>query len=191
MTRRGEYYGDSGGPLFLKMPDNSWRLVGTDSGSPDIVAGSTTPRFSIYANAPYFLEWAERVTGLDLTPCLDEGVWRPNTDCVEFPNSIASETDGWANDCRGQSPAELRPTCEALGAGGTGAGGANASDRSGMAGESSPTVQRRADSPAHGSRLDGGACIQAPCAAGALPSLVASLAILTGFGWRRSRDRRW
>lgn len=111
-NQSGEYYGDSGSPLFFKMPDGTWRLVGTDSGSPDIVPGSAQPRFSIYANAAYFLNWAEQNTGLDLSPCHDQAGWHPGADCVSFPSAAPPVADSWSNDCRAQPSASPQPTCE-------------------------------------------------------------------------------
>ena len=44
-SQDGEYFGDSGGPLFFQMPDRTWRLIGEDCCSDDIVAYSG-PRIS-------------------------------------------------------------------------------------------------------------------------------------------------
>lgn len=111
-NQAGEYYGDSGSPLFFEMSDHTWRMVGTDSGSPDIVPGSTEPRFSVYANAAYFSSWAERTTGLDLTPCHDEAEWHPNADCANFPIAAPPMAGDWSNECRTQPVASPQPTCE-------------------------------------------------------------------------------
>ena len=45
-SQDGEYYGDSGGPLFFQMPDSTWRVIGVDYGSPAFIEGSTAPRVS-------------------------------------------------------------------------------------------------------------------------------------------------
>jgi hypothetical protein len=120
-TQSGEYYGDSGGPLFFEMPDATWRLVGTDSGSPDIVPGSSAPRFSIYANAPSFVDWAERVTGLDLTSCHDPDRSPASADCgVLAPATITplDPADSWADYCGDPPGARPRANAAARAVGG-------------------------------------------------------------------------
>lgn len=52
--------GDSGGPVFVRLPDDTWRLVGVNS-----LASSTTA----YAEAvPPYLHWIESSSGRDITP---------------------------------------------------------------------------------------------------------------------------
>jgi len=189
-SQAGEYYGDSGSPLYFRMPDGTWRLVGTDSGSPDIVTGSTAPRFSVYANAPHFLEWAERVTGIDLTPCHDENGWHPGADCVAFPVSQPNVADSWANNCSAQPTARPRPTCQDSGASGIGAGGADTSHALGGGGADSAPGGDRHDTPVQSARLEGGACSQAAGMPRPIPSLAATLALLAGLGRRIVRCRR-
>lgn len=61
--------GDSGGPVFARMPDDTWRLVGVNS-----LASSTTA----YAEAvPPYLHWIESSSGRDITPGHDfiNGSW--------------------------------------------------------------------------------------------------------------------
>jgi hypothetical protein len=166
-NQAGEYYGDSGGPLYFKMPDGTWRLVGTDSGSPDIVDGSTAPRFSAYANAAYFVPWAEQVTGVDLTPCHDESGWRPTADCASFPATGPYVVDSWSSDCREQPAANPLPTCPVSGAGAAGK-------------DADPD-----DSPAPRSSLEAGGCSQAGANLRSLPSWLTSLALLLAATSRR------
>ncbi|MCG8316904.1 MAG: S1 family peptidase [Pseudomonadales bacterium] len=61
-TYSGIWSGDSGGPVFVKMPapDNTWRLIGIISSG----LGSST-----YAEAvPPYLHWIESSSGIDITP---------------------------------------------------------------------------------------------------------------------------
>src|SRR5262249_53916201 len=80
----GEYLGDSGGPLFFQMPDRTWRLAGSDCCGPNIVAGSTAARRSIYTSIPAEVAWLETTSGVDLTPCHDASGWSPTADCAGF-----------------------------------------------------------------------------------------------------------
>ena len=47
-SQDGEYYGDSGGPLFFQMPDSTWRLVGEDCCSPAISTKSSPARLHLH-----------------------------------------------------------------------------------------------------------------------------------------------
>ena len=110
-SQAGEYYGDSGGPLVVSMPDGTWRVAGIDSGSPAIIAGSDAPRFSVYSSMPSLVDWAEGTTGIDLTPCHDQGFWRPGPDCSRLPIAAAPATDSWRNQCGEQPVAAPQATC--------------------------------------------------------------------------------
>lgn len=113
-TQAGEYYGDSGGPLFITMPDGTWRVAGIDSGSAAIVAGSTAPRFSVYGNVATSVDWAENACGLDLTPCHNGQRWYTGPGCVSLPSGTASSVStSWGNSCRSDSVATPEATCEA------------------------------------------------------------------------------
>jgi hypothetical protein len=100
-TQDGEYFGDSGGPLFFKMPDQTWRLVGEDCCSDDIVDAG--PRISTYTSVPYHVDWLEEQSGLDLTPCHDPGGWNPDERCTGFPTNPEVGVGTWANLCQGQT----------------------------------------------------------------------------------------
>jgi len=110
-TQDGEYYGDSGGPVFLKMPDGTWRLIGNDWTSPPWNM-SGTPRISTYTSVPYHVAWAEMQSGIDNTPCHDaNGGWKPGADCVGSPINPGVGAGTWATMCAGQ-PLQLTPTCD-------------------------------------------------------------------------------
>jgi hypothetical protein len=109
-SQEGEYYGDSGGPLFFEMPDRSWRLIGEDCCSPAIL-GSGAPRVSTYKSVPYHVAWAEKQSGIDLTPCHDANGWNPTAACTGFPTNPGVGVGAWATLCQGESMLR-QPTCQ-------------------------------------------------------------------------------
>lgn len=113
-SQDGEYYGDSGGPLFFQMPDSTWRVIGEDWGSPTIVGGSTNPRVSTYKSVPYHVAWAEEQvseSGIDLTPCHDANGWNPTADCTGFPTNPGDGVGSWTTLCQGETMLR-QPTCQ-------------------------------------------------------------------------------
>jgi predicted deacylase len=120
----GEYYGDSGGPLYFRMPDGTWRLVGEDCCSDDIISGSSAPRLSTYTSVPFHVAWAEQETGLDLTPCHDARGWVGGEQCIGFPTDPGRTGGAWSSMCQGQTRL-LAATCggSIYDAGADGAGG--------------------------------------------------------------------
>jgi hypothetical protein len=110
-SQDGEYLGDSGGPLFFQMPDGSWRLIGEDRESPDIIGGSTAPRISVYTSVPINVAWAEKVLGLDLTPCHDANGWNPTAACTRFPTNPGNGVGSWTSQCQGETMVR-QPTCQ-------------------------------------------------------------------------------
>jgi len=110
-TQDGEYYGDSGGPLYFHMPDTTWRLIGEDCCSEDIVSASTAPRVSTYTSVPFHVAWAEHETGLDLTPCHDSGGWVGGQECTGFPTDPDRSVGSWSSMCQGQNLL-LAATCD-------------------------------------------------------------------------------
>jgi uncharacterized membrane protein YgcG len=109
-TQDGEYFGDSGGPVFIKMPDETWRLIGNDLTSPDWNT-SNRPRVSTYTSMPYHVAWAEQQSGIDITPCHDASGWNPTAACVGSPINPGEGVGTWANACSGQTML-LQPTCD-------------------------------------------------------------------------------
>lgn len=59
----GLYRGDSGGPLYVRLPDHTWRLVGVNHGT----SGGPSPAH--VQSVPPYLGWIEWHSGLDITPC--------------------------------------------------------------------------------------------------------------------------
>ena len=129
-SQNGEYFGDSGGPIFFHMPDSTWRVAGVDCCSPDIDTGSSAARESTYTALPTYLAWLETASGVDLTPCHGASGWSPGAACAAFATSPATGGGSWSNGCAGGPTATPQATCGgatgtggATGMGGTGAGG--------------------------------------------------------------------
>jgi len=99
-SQDGEYFGDSGGPLFFLMPDRTWRLIGEDCCSPDI--GGTGARVSTYTSVPFHVAWTEQQSGVDLTPCHDASGWNPTAACTGFPTDPNSGVGAWNSMCQGE-----------------------------------------------------------------------------------------
>lgn len=100
-SQDGEYFGDSGGPLYFRMPDQTWRVVGEDCCSDDI--GDAGPRISTYTSVPYHVAWMEEQSGLDLTPCHDQAGWSPTASCTGFPSNPGAGVGTWSSSCQGQT----------------------------------------------------------------------------------------
>ncbi|MEX1363554.1 MAG: trypsin-like serine protease [Nannocystaceae bacterium] len=93
--------GDSGGPVFVQMPDTgSWRVFGiTSYGSANCQQGG------YYSLMHTGMDWFEGETGIDLTPCHDaQGNWTPGPACQDFPLTPATAGGSWGDGC---SPGEL------------------------------------------------------------------------------------
>lgn len=109
-SQDGEYFGDSGGPLYFQMPDGTWRVIGEDCCSPPISPGNQNPRISTYVSVPFHVAWAEQTSGIDLTPCHDASGWNPTTACTGFPTNPGDGVGIWANQCQGETTLR-QPTC--------------------------------------------------------------------------------
>jgi MYXO-CTERM domain-containing protein len=157
-SQDGEYFGDSGGPLFFQMPDGTWRLIGEDCESPDIIASSTAPRISSYTSVPYHVAWTEKVSGFDLTPCHDADGWNPTASCTGFPSNPGDGVGSWTSQCQGETMVR-QPTCQgtlsdadAGGDTGWADGDDGASDSGGMGGETG-SGEAGSDAPAEDSSV--------------------------------------
>ncbi len=96
-------FGDSGGPAFVRLADQSWRVVGT--------ASTLHPVFpmscgfgAIFELVHTLVPWVEQDSGIDITPCHDaDGTWNPAEGCGEFPVELVGEGDSWETSC-GNAP---------------------------------------------------------------------------------------
>jgi hypothetical protein len=113
-TQDGEYYGDSGGPLFFQMADGTWRVIGVDSSSPDIIPRSSAARVSAYTSVPTHMAWLETTSTIDLTVCHDATGWNPSAACAGFPLNPAASVGAWETLCSGQTLVTPLPTCSSM-----------------------------------------------------------------------------
>lgn len=81
-------HGDSGGPAFVQLPDQTWRVMGIIS-----YARGACGSAEYLASVPAGLEWLESSLAklnLDITPCTDaQGVWVGGPYCADFPTDPA------------------------------------------------------------------------------------------------------
>ncbi|NJK31144.1 MAG: trypsin-like serine protease [Deltaproteobacteria bacterium] len=100
--------GDSGGPVYVRFPDNSWRAVGIASTVSGGCGGSGT--HSLITGA---IPWLEQESGLDLTPCtLADGSWAPGPGCEAFSALDPNVGTGtWSDWCSGQPVSVAADQC--------------------------------------------------------------------------------
>jgi hypothetical protein len=96
--------GDSGGPVFVKLPaeeggDDTWRVWGIASWAQQ-TAGDCNG-YSGWGMMHTNMEWFETESGIDLTPCHDaQGNWEPTPLCQGFPlDPGASGNGNWSAGC--------------------------------------------------------------------------------------------
>ncbi|MCH9680431.1 MAG: trypsin-like serine protease [Deltaproteobacteria bacterium] len=97
-------FGDSGGPVFIELPDGSWRVSGvTSTAHPSVWGQSPICGFGVvYDMIHTQMEWFETQTGRDLTPCHDaDGTWNPDERCDAFPMDLQPAGAAWASMCDG------------------------------------------------------------------------------------------
>lgn len=112
---KGSCFGDSGGPLFIRLPksmdpEQSWRVFGVTS------YGDSEPQCDGQAwygmmHDTQAVPWIEKESGIDITPCFDvDGTWNPTKDCGRFP--LDPGADGsWDNACQGGEVSKMSSTC--------------------------------------------------------------------------------
>ncbi len=103
----GSCFGDSGGPVYLQLPDGSWRVFGIVSGG--VECGYPAFYATIFTAVPFI----EQYLGLDVTPChYPGGGWNPSPDCVGAPLDPGSgQGTSWARGCGGGAVSEPPATC--------------------------------------------------------------------------------
>jgi hypothetical protein len=97
--------GDSGGPVFVQLPDDTWRVFGVTS------AGGACGQGGHYSLLHPKLAWLERESGLDLTPCHDGGAWAPSARCGRFPTRPQAGGGAWADGCASADLSTWSQTC--------------------------------------------------------------------------------
>lgn len=123
--------GDSGGPVYTRFPDGSWRTAGLLSG------GLWAPNTNDCGNEPdsYVMlhdavPWIEENSGVDVTPCHDvDGTWNPGPGCGGFAVDPLEPMTSWGQWCASERsgpsatcgpdfteliPDEVAPTVELL-----------------------------------------------------------------------------
>ncbi|MEM9861094.1 MAG: trypsin-like serine protease [Myxococcota bacterium] len=91
--------GDSGGPVFLRMADDTWRVFGTVSGG---TTGIPCNGDGAYPRIDRYVPWFEETFGIDITPCHDaDGSWNPGPDCGGFFAGDHTGGQVWADECAG------------------------------------------------------------------------------------------
>lgn len=113
-------YGDSGGPVYVQLSDGSWRVFGITS------YGEYCGGGGYYSMMHTAIDWLEQTSGIDLTPCHQQGQWAPTAGCASFPKSPQLGGGAWAQGCATQDLSGPSSTCGAPygGGGGGGTGGA-------------------------------------------------------------------
>lgn len=99
--------GDSGGPVYVRLDDGSWRVFGITSYGGQCGSGG------VYGNMATNLAWVEQQSGFDLTPCFDaQGNWTPNPTCGGFPTDPGSGAGTtWQQGCGGGPVSGFSATC--------------------------------------------------------------------------------
>lgn len=101
--------GDSGGPVYVDMPDGSWRTFGVVSGG---TTGTPCNGDAAYPLIHRYVPWFESETGIDITPCHDaDGQWNPSPECQRFYAGDEEGQGDWSNICRGTLVSDHSQTC--------------------------------------------------------------------------------
>lgn len=107
--------GDSGGPLMARLPKGGWRTVGIAS----IMTGGDCKDASVYSSYARvrrkMVEWIEKETGVDVTPCYDlDGKPTPSAACdrfMAFNDDPASPKGTWDKMCSEAPSAKVMDAC--------------------------------------------------------------------------------
>ena len=127
--------GDSGGPVFTRVEDGTWRVLGTlTGGTTGIPCNSAADFKRIDAVVANF----EQDTGIDITPCFDaqSGQWSPTKDCGGFFAGSDKGMGTWSNWCQNTARGGPSSICGAPfgGPGVAGQGGAGTQGGAGIGG---------------------------------------------------------
>jgi hypothetical protein len=102
--------GDSGGPLYAKLADGTFRAVGAGSLTRLVDGECVAPAY--YTLLHRFVSWMETSTGLDLTPCHDaDGTWNPGPDCGGFATAADRSNGAWADGCNAGATSGASAAC--------------------------------------------------------------------------------
>jgi hypothetical protein len=102
--------GDSGGPLYAKLSDGTFRAVGAASLT-RLVDDECVPP-AIYTLLYKFVGWMETDSGLDLTPCHDaDGTWNPGRACGGFATAADRSNGAWIEGCHAGATSGVGAMC--------------------------------------------------------------------------------
>lgn len=101
--RQNACSGDSGGPVLVKLEDGSWRVMGimTNLGPTLSDCGKDTGYNRMSQVRREMVEWLEKQTGFDLTPCYDmDGKADRSESCKNlFAGDISAPSGSWSKNC--------------------------------------------------------------------------------------------
>jgi MYXO-CTERM domain-containing protein len=118
--------GDSGGPIFVRLADGTWRTIGVASTTAVETDGTTMECVSPtnYILLSRYVRWIESDSGIDITPCHDaDGRWNPSAECGRFSTAANTSTGTWDDGCSAPGAVSADPgaSCApSAGAGGDG-----------------------------------------------------------------------
>jgi len=102
--------GDSGGPLYAKLADGTFRAVGAASITAVVDDECAPP--STYTLLHKFVPWMEMNAGIDITPCHDaNGRWNPGPNCGGFATAADRSNGTWADGCNAGAVSGASSTC--------------------------------------------------------------------------------
>jgi hypothetical protein len=92
--------GDSGGPIYVRLDDGTWRTAGVAS----TTAVDTTDPECVYPTnyvlVNRWIDWIEKDSRVDITPCHDsDGTWNPSPECGQFATTTDATTGTWETGC--------------------------------------------------------------------------------------------
>lgn len=104
---KGICNGDSGGPAYVKLPedqfgeDAGWRVIGVTSYGAVTGEKQECIGTGAYCSMYSFVEFVEKESGIDITPCTDaNGEWKPGKDCKGAPLDPHSASGSWPDSCK-------------------------------------------------------------------------------------------
>jgi hypothetical protein len=106
--------GDSGGPIYVRLDDGTWRTAGVASTTAVDTVNQECISPTNYVLLHRYVSWIEGDSGVDITPCHDaDGTWNPSPDCGRFSTKADVTTGSWDTSCNaaGAVSAGASTTC--------------------------------------------------------------------------------
>lgn len=95
-------FGDSGGPVFARLPDGATRVAGLGQQiHPENPNLDPCGYGIVYQLVTPHIQWLEATSGRDLTPCWTGEAWTPGPTCGPFARDPELEVGTWASGCLG------------------------------------------------------------------------------------------